>query len=168
MPALYPMMSAPEDFSVGDCVRKFISERSVTPFCGIVTQVVPSTYKVWVQWPIEHSQESPETLIKVNPAVFGMPTVSKDDGYDSYEKRISEQFRGRIPKAASAADRMAIRIAHTFATTVVDKLVEDIVSHYDAGYSDVQAYNRIYRKYANTCSDYIIKSSIKRIYSELK
>lgn len=168
MPALYPMMSAPEDFRVGDCVRKFITERSVTPFIGIVTHIVPSTYKVWVQWPIEHSQESPETLVKVNPAISGMPTVHRDDGYDSYEKQISERLRGKIPKAATAQDRMAIRIAHTFAASVVDCLVGDIVSCYDAGLTDVQAYNRVYQKYANTCSDYIMQSSVKKVYADLK
>ena len=48
MPALYPMTVAPEVFKPGDHVRKFISERSVSPYTGVVTQVVPSTYKVWV------------------------------------------------------------------------------------------------------------------------
>jgi hypothetical protein len=75
MPALYPSQSAPENFQVGDSVRKWVTEWNVTPFLGVVTQVVPATYKVWVQWPLGNSPEDPETLIKVNPAVSGMPTV---------------------------------------------------------------------------------------------
>ena len=168
MPALFPMMSAPEDFCVGDCVRKFISEQAVTPFIGIVTHIVPSTYKVWVQWPVEHSQESPETLVKVNPVIFGMPTVRKDQGYSSYEKSISERLHGQIPKRASEQSKMVLRIAHTFATTVVGKLVDDIVTHLEKGLSEVQAYNRIYDKYASICSDYIMQSSIKKVYANIK
>lgn len=168
MPALYPMTVAPEDFQVGDCVRKFVTEWNVTPFLGRVTHVVPSTYKVWVQWPIEHSQESPETLIKVNPSISGMPTVSKDTGYSSYEKTISEKFRGRLAKNDLSKEKMAIRIAHTFATKVIGKLVDDIIRHQEAGLSEVQTYNRVYSKYARTCSDHIMRTSIERIYQELK
>jgi hypothetical protein len=168
MPALFPMTSAPENFKPGDCVRKFITERSVTPFIGVVTHIVPSTYKVWVQWPIEHSQESPETLIKVNPAIFGLPTVLRDTGYDSYEKGVSEKLRGMIPKRVMAHEQMALRIAHTFATKIVGKLVDDIRDQHEEGLNEVQAYNRIFKKYAGTCSDYIIRSSISKVYSELE
>ena len=168
MPSLFPMMAAPEDFRPGDPVRKFVTEWNVTPYCGIVTHIVPATNKVWVQWPIEHSQESPECLVKVNPAVFGLPTVLKDKGYDSYEKQLSEKTYGRIPKGASEQDKMAIRIAHTFATDVVGKLVDDIVIGHDQGLSDVQTYYRIFPKYASICSDYIIRSSIKKIYAASK
>ena len=168
MPALYPMMVAPEDFKPGDTVRKFINDQCVTPFCGVVTHIVPATCKVWVQWPIEHSQESPETLIKVNPFVFGLPSVTKDKGYDSYEKSLSERLYGMIPKGASEQDKMALRIAHTFATDVVGKLVDDIVDQRKNGLSDVQTYYRIFPKYSSICSDYIIQSSIKRVFADSK
>jgi hypothetical protein len=159
------MMASPEDFRPGDPVRKFVTEWNVTPFCGIVTHIVPATNKVWVQWPVEHSQESPETLVRVNPTIFGLPSVLKDKGYDSYEKQLSEKTYGRIPKGASEQDKMALRIAHTFATDVVGKLVDDIVADQEQGLSDVQTYFRIFPKYADICSDYIIQSSIKRIYA---
>lgn len=176
MPALFPSMVAPEAFQVGDCVRKFISERSVTPFIGVVAQVCPTTYKVWVQWPTENTQESPESLIKVNPVISGMPTSFIDRGYGSYEKNISEKNRGQIPRRITpsrdmppmritATDKMVIRIAHTFATEVIGKLVDDICRCYENKLSDVQAYNRIFYKYGNICSDYIIKSSIEKVYS---
>ncbi|MCX6224484.1 MAG: hypothetical protein NTV01_06990, partial [Bacteroidia bacterium] len=118
-------------------------------------------------WPIEHSCESPETLIKVNPAIFGLPTVVRDKGYGSYEKDLSEKIYGQIPKEASSQEKMAIRVAHTFATDVVGKLVNDIVQCKKQELSDVQTYNRIYEKYATICSDYIMKSSIKKVYAKL-
>lgn len=160
-------MVAPENFKPGDCVRKFVTEWNVTPFVGVVTHIVPATYKVWVQWPIEHSAESPETLVKVNPLIFGLPTVVKDKGYSSYEKDKSERLFGQIPKEASNLDKMVIRVAHTFATEVVGKLVDDIIQCQKNKLTDVQAYNRIYTKYANICSDYMMKSSIKRVYASL-
>ena len=164
MPPLYPMMSAPENFKIGDCVRKFISENSVTPYIGVVTQIIPATYKVWVQWPIENTQESPETLIKVNPEIFGMPTVVVDRGYSSYEKSVSDKLNGQIPKRVMAMNKMTIRIAHTYATKVVAKLVDNIEGSFNKGLKDVQAYNKAYDKFADTCSDYIILSSVKKIY----
>ena len=168
MPALFPSTSAPEDFRPGDTVRKWVTEWNVTPFVGVVTHVVPSTYKVWVQWPIEHSQESPETLVKVNPAVAGMPSCMKDTGYSSYEKSLSEKFRGAIPKRVLAEDKMIIRIAHTFAENVVGKIVDDVSTCHDDGMTDLQAYDRLYRKYANVCSDYIIRYAIKKLYESSK
>jgi len=179
MPALFPSMVAPEVFQVGDCVRKFVSEQSVTPFIGVVAQVCPTTYKVWVQWPTENTQEDPETLIKVNPLVSGMPTSIIDRGYGSYEKGLSERKRGQIPRRitpsrdlppmrVTATEKAVIRIAHTFATEVVGKLVDDICKCYKNKLSDVQAYNRIFQKYGTICSDHIIKASIGKVYSACK
>ena len=80
MPALYPSMVGPEAFKVGDCVRKFITEWNITPYMGVVSQIAPTANKVWVQWPNANTSESPETLVKVNPLVSGMPT-SRDWGW---------------------------------------------------------------------------------------
>ena len=170
MPALYPSMVAPEDFCPGESVRKFITEWNVSPYVGVVTQVVPSTYKVWVQWPMGNTQEDPETLVKVNPAIFGMPTVHRDYGYSSYEKAVSDAARGpALPKRQSrrvlSTEKMAIRIAHTFANDVVGKLVDEIGVCMRSGFSDVQAYNSLFNKYGSICSDHIIRSSIQKIYT---
>jgi hypothetical protein len=167
MATLFPSMVDVESFSPGDCVRKFESTSKVTPYTGIVTHIVPATYKVWVQWPLEVSAESPETLVRVNPEFFGMPSAIKDKGYNSYEKNVSEQLYGRIPKAASSVDKMAIRVAHTFATDIIGKLVTDIAENHKNKLSDTQAYYRIFKKYSNICSDSILKTSIKKVYAFL-
>ena len=163
MPALFPMMSAAEDFRPGECVRKFVSEQSVTPFLGVVKQVVPATQKVWVQWPSETAQESPEMLIKVNPWVFGLPTILRDRGYDSYEKQVSEKLFGGRPRLA--AEQMAIRIAHGFATNIVGKLVDDIIACQEEKLGELQTYNRIFHKYSNICSDHIMRFAVQRVYA---
>jgi len=162
------MVSAPEDFSIGDRVRKFVTEQSVSPYIGIVTQLCPSTYKVWVQWPDGNaSQEDPDALIRVNP-IFGLPAVHRDKGYNSYEKSLSEKFYGKIPKAVLSTDKMAIRIAHTFATKVIGRLVDEIVDCHEEGMNDIQTYDRMYRKYSSICSDHILRESVERVYQNLK
>lgn len=166
MPALFPMMVGPEVFRPGDCVRKFITQDSLSPFSGVVTHIVPATSKVWVQWPVEHAQESPETLIKVNPAIFGLPTAILDSGYNSYEKQLSEKLYGKIPKRVLADDKMAIRVAHTFCEGLIKRLVDDVISHKEAGLTDIQTYNRVYRKYSSVCPDHIVRYSIQKLYDK--
>jgi hypothetical protein len=167
MPALFPMMSAPEDFRPNDCVRKFVSENGISPHVGVVTHIIPATFKVWVQWPTEHSQESPETLLKVNPDIVGFPTALTNTGYDSYEKTRSEKQFGKAvlkPRMASEGEKMAIRVAHTFATDIVGKLVDDVCALQENGLSDIQAYNKAFIKYGSVCSDHIIRMSVAKIY----
>ena len=181
MPALYPSAVAAEDFCVGESVRKFITESSVTPYLGVVTQISPPTYKVWVQWPFGNATpEDPEYLIKVNPAIYGMPAVTLDSGYDSAEKMDSIKNFGQIPHRVTpsrdntapntliinATDKMAIRVAHTFADGVIGKLVNDICACKDEGLNDLHTYNRIFDKYGNYCSDHIIKASIESVYED--
>jgi len=167
MPALYPMTVAPEDFKVGDTVRKSISDRCFTPYVGVVTNILPSIYKVDVQWPRGSIREDPEELILVHP-IFGLPTVRTDSGYSSYDKGISEKFYGKIPKQVRPYERMAIRVAHNFASKTIGKLVDDIVECHQKKLSEVQTYNRVYGKFASICSDYIIRSSIERIYKSVE
>ena len=167
MPALYPMMVAAEEFTPGECVRKFITDHTVTSFTGVVSHISPAAQKVWVQWPTEVASESPETLVKVNPAIVGLPTALTDMGYSSYEKSRSDRRFGPSclkPRMMTASDKMAIRIAHGFAETVVNKLVDEICACVDDHLSDVRAYDRVYRKFGSICSDYIIRSSIQRVY----
>jgi hypothetical protein len=171
MPALYPMMVAAEEFTPGDCVRKFITDHTVTSFTGVVSHIVPATQKVWVQWPTEVASESPETLVKINPAIAGLPTALTDMGYSSYEKTRSDRRFGPSPlkpRMMTASEKMAVRIAHDFATTVVNKLVDEICACQEESLSDVKAYDRIYRKFGTICSDYIIRSSIKKVYEYSK
>ena len=163
---LFPITAIPQDFSVGDPVRKWVSERSVTPYVGVVTNLLPSIYKVDVQWPRGNVREDPEELIKVHP-IFGLPTVKTDSGYSSYDKSVSEKLYGQIPKRMGSSKRMSLRIAHTFANKVIGNLIDNICEHQVQGLSDIQAYDRIYRKYSSICSDHVMRTSIEKIYKEI-
>ena len=163
MAALYPMSAAAEDFTVGDTVRKWVTESNVTPFVGVVVGIHPSIYKVDVEWPVGNTREAPEDLIKINP-IFGLPTVKNDSGYDSYDKSVSEKLFGKIPKRMNASDKMSIRIAHSFATKVTGKLIDEVVNCHSEDMTDIQAYCKIYPKFSSICSDSFIKSTITKIY----
>lgn len=165
MPALFPMMAAPEHFRPGDCVRKFVSERAMSPYIGVVTQLTPT--KVWVQWPVGNESESPEQLVKVNPEIEGMPTALLDSGYSSYEKTRSQRKFGPsplMPRRATSTDKMAIRVAHTFADSVVGKLVTEICACAQEKLDEVHAYDRTFRKFGSVCSDHIIRMSVEKVY----
>jgi len=179
MPALYPSTVAPEDFSIGDTVKKYFDGSQISPYTGIVTSIVPSTYKVWVKWPIGGDcQEDPEVLLKINPATQPFTPVNTDpSGYNSHEKNLSEKYFGTVrPRIIEAARRlagtdallmskMASRVARKFAEEVVDSVVGDILTQKESGMSDIQAYDEVYKKYANTCSDVFLRSTITKVYA---
>jgi hypothetical protein len=73
-----------------------------------------------------------------------------------------------MPMMFSATNKMAIRIAHTFAEDTIGKLVGDICSYKKSGLSDITTYNRIFNKYGSYCSDHIIRSSIGMVYNPEK
>lgn len=166
MPALYPMMSAAEDFRPGDSVRKWITQSQVTPFFGTVAQIAPASQKVWVQWPTENTSESPETLIKVIQPL-GLPTALTDMGYSSYEKTRSEKRFGPSPlkvRGMTATDKMAVRVAHSHASETVDKLINSVCACKKEGLSDIKTYDNIFRKFGSVCPDYIIRETIRKVY----
>lgn len=183
MPALYPNSVAPEDFSIGQVVKKFVGGQ-VSPYTGIVTQITPTTYKVWVNWAVGGvSQEDPETLIVVPPFQEQSP-VKNDSGYNSYEKSLSERYFGTVqPKILMAAKRlagitkvaeeetknlgvMATRIASTFATEVVDTLVKEIKACKDKNLTDIQAYQEVYANFSDKCSDGFLRTAVHKCYAD--
>jgi len=165
MPALYPATVAPEDYCVGDSVKKWISDRCLTPYVGIITNICPSIYKVDVQWPLGNVREDPEMLVKVNP-IFGLPSVKVDTGYSGYDKSISEKFYGKVPSQIRPSDKMYIRVAHTFATEIIGNLVDEISGCVKQGMTDLQTYNKVYGKFGSICSDHIIRSTIQKFYKK--
>lgn len=113
MPALYPSSVAPEDFKIGDSVKRYINEQSISPNPGKVVAISPKTYKVWVCWPVGGTeQHSPEELILV-PKEQGLSLVNHDNGYDSYDKQLSAKSFGILTPAGRM--RLAKTVARKFA-----------------------------------------------------
>lgn len=185
MPGLYPNPSAaPENFKVGEAVKYFINEREISPYVGKVTAICPGIHKVWVEWPVGgNTQMDPEYLIKV-PPFQGLPTVDGETGYSSFDKARSKKEYGTIKqdKAIKLAHKiinekisaegkidkvkeLASKVASSFATNVIEKLSSDVIECKDQNFSDIEAYQKVYPKYASTCSDHIIRYAIDNIYA---
>jgi hypothetical protein len=182
MPGLYPHPSgSAENYKIGDQVKWFTSEKSISPYVGVVTQVCPAINKVWVDFPVGgNQQKDPTELILITPFV-GTSPVNEDTGYDSYDKTISKENYGtlqdNVKKMAKdmtskeAYERrmsgMASKVAGTFADTVVTKLANDIVACVNKGLKDIQAYQSLYPQYVNICSDGFMRSAVSKIYKSI-
>lgn len=183
MPGIYPNPSAAaENFEVGDQVRWFVNENSISPYVGTVTQICPSINKVQVDFPVGGSQQKdPTELIIVTPEL-GKSTVKEDTGYDSIEKVYSQKNYGTLRdetkkmaarmivknlnkrNAAERLSKMASKVAAKFADEVVTKLAADVVGCVDKGMSDIQTYQNLYPRYEKICSDDFLRSAVKKIY----
>jgi len=184
MPGIFPHPSASaESYKIGDQVRWFVSERSISPYVGIVTQICPSINKVWVDFPIGgNQQKDPTELILITPFVGESP-VTEDTGYSDYGKVLSDQNYGTLREESSKklANRMvakelgkklegnriakmASKVAGSFAHDVVEKLASDVAECVQKGMTDIQAYQSVYPQYEKICSDGFLRSAIKKIY----
>ena len=179
MSGLYPNPSGgAETYKVGDQVKWFTSEKSISPYVGVVTEVCPGINKVWVDFPVGgNQQKDPTELILITPFV-GTTPVDEESGYNSYDKTVSEENYGTLQdkvkkmakdmasKEASELkmSKMASKVAGDFADKVVTKLASDVVSCLNKGMTDIQAYQNLYPQYENTCSDGFMRSAISKIY----
>lgn len=180
MPGLYPNPSGGADsYKVGDQVKWFTSEKSISPYVGVVTEICPGINKVWVDFPLGgNQQKDPTELILITPFV-GTTPVDEESGYSSYGKAVSNENYGTLREevkkmaknmtAREASEKriskMASKVAGSFADGVVSKLAGDVVSCINRGMTDIQAYQNLYPRYENTCSDGFMRSAISKIYN---
>lgn len=170
------------NFKVGDPVKWMISQQSISPYVGRVSAVCPGINKLWVEFPIGGStQLSPEDLILVPPEQ-GISPVQFDTGYSSYDKEVSRRDYGTLsdPKVVKLAQnllknhpgafdegehllKMASRVAQKFASETVDTLASDILACFKEGMSEVGAYQAVYQKYGQRCSDGFLRHAVQKV-----
>jgi hypothetical protein len=188
MPGLYPNPSASsESFKIGDQVKWFIPGKEPSSEVGVVTQLCPGINKIWVEFQNGGNQQrDPSELLLVTP-FMGQSPVTKDTGYSSHSKTISDKTYGTLKddKALKLAKKMvskevkkafdkatlvamATKVASSFASDVVDKLAGDVVICREKGMTDAQAYQSLYPQYENTCSDGFMRTAISKIYAVKK
>jgi hypothetical protein len=133
-----------------------------------------------------NQQRDPSELLLVTP-FMGQAPVTKDTGYSSYSKSISDKAYVTLKddKALKLAKKMvsketceatekvktasmASKVASNFASDVVDKLASDVVSCVEKGMTDAQAYQSLYPRYENICSDGFMRTAIQKIYEVKK
>jgi hypothetical protein len=184
MSGIYPHPSADaSSFKVGDQVKWYVSEREISPYVGVVTQICPSINKLWVEFPIGgNQQKDPTELIIVTP-FMGQSPVTEDTGYSDHSKTISDKNYGTIgdhvkemalrllsKKSKEASDKnkltaMASKVANSFASDVVDRLASDVLACSEKGLTDIQAYQTLYPLFENVCSDGFMRTAIHKIYA---
>jgi hypothetical protein len=185
MSGIYPHSVGATDYKVGQQVKWFVNENEKSPYIGVVTEIAPSSNKVYVEWPVGGNQQmDPTELLIVSPESDGFSPIHTESGYSSYEKEKSKKQFGDIsPKVLKLAEKliastnkidsdkcrsekMASKIANSFSTDVVEKIAGDILGCKKTGMSDIEAYQTVYAKHSSACSDHFIRSAVSKIYSE--
>lgn len=185
MSGIFPHSVGAKDFDVGQQVRWYSNEKEKSPYIGVVTEIAPSSNKVYVEWPVGGNQQmDPTDLMIVTPESDGVSPIKSETGYSSYEKEKSKKQRGKFsPKVLKLAERiaassqdlspeeyrtkkMASYIAGRFSNTVVKKLAADIVNCKKYGMSDIESYQSLYSDYQNKCSDHFLRSAISTVFKD--
>jgi hypothetical protein len=162
---LFPMQSSVLSFRVGDHVKK-LSPSNVNDnnIVGVVSHILPKTYKLNVQWPYGNVQEAPEDVYKVSPQQHPA-TVAYDSSYSSWENTQSERAFGSLPKRPAMEHRLASKVAHRHLDKV-STLAAEIEAHKYAKHSALQAYVSLSSKYAAEIGDSLLRELVSNIYGE--
>jgi len=182
MSGIYPNPSASAtNFKPGDQVKWYVGAKE-SPYVGRVTEVCAGINKVWVEFPVGGNQQmDPTDLVMVTPFT-GQSFVTENTGYSSYDKSVSQKdygtMRQNLVKKAQAMllkkaeqrdqeqnrSNMASRIAHKYATSVVDVLASDVLECIKSNLTDIETYQKLYPQYESMCSDGFMRNAIEKIY----
>jgi len=140
------------DFEVGGTVQRFVpglGGLSLSPFLGRVTAVHKGLGVVDVQWPYGNERMFPDDVVRVDPrlGVYLPPTL--DQMYSSYDTQ----------KQAKTANRGQWRTIE-----VPPEFHRELARLYAKKASDVLAYDELWKRYASTVSDDILRAEVKRFY----
>ena len=137
--------SLTRDFSVGDCVQKFIPGRSgdVSPYCGRVLAVLPRIGFLDVQWPFGAERESPEDLVRVNPKIQQyMPPEVTFSYYPGAEVKRGSWSTMEVPQS--------------FHRT--------LASLWHKGLDEVQAYDQLWHRFSSHTDDKVLRREVALFY----
>jgi len=158
--SLFPMQVSPLDFRVGDPVKKLSPRDCITDVIGVVSHILPKTYKVRVQWPYGNEAEDPEMLYKV-PAHIFPPMGSFNSAYNSYETTLSERNYGSLPRRPRIASRIAVAYVDRIAT-----IVKEIEKYKTAGLPAERAYIEITHRLNKVAGSALLSELVASVYAE--
>jgi len=174
MSGLYPNDAArAENFKINAPVMHFVNSKEMSKHVGRVIDHDLKANKVWVQFPIgDKMSMDPTELIIATPAMGEcvVPPVPVEGVINNKVMRLAEALTAAktdITMEDYRNNKLASNVAHRFATDKVDKICADISECKKASMSDLETYNALYPKYANTCSDSFIRSTIERVYEDI-
>jgi hypothetical protein len=150
------------DYRPGDHVKRL--NYHTNDEVGVVTHILPKTFKVRVQWAWGSNAEAPEEIYPVSKIFF--PTnVSYNAAYDSWENSKSEREYGiglpNLPKKHhdAAVHKVALRFSDHIA-----EISEKAEALKEASVSDIQAYLKLSSIYKGTVSDELLKDVVTFVY----
>lgn len=162
---LFPMQSSVLNFRIGDHVKKLspsnVNENNVV---GVVSHILPKTFKLNVQWPYGNFQEAPEELYKVDPHIFPA-TVYLDNSYSSWEQLRSEREFGALPKRPHMENRLASTISLRHLDRI-SKLTSEVEAYRQAKLPALKAYVKLSAKYASEVGDALLRELVSNVYGE--
>jgi len=172
MSGMFPNEAAKaENFAINTPVMHHVNSKEMSKQVGRVIDRDLKANRVWVQFPIGDKMSiDPTELIVATPAM-GQCVVPPVDGTPSSRVvKLAESIAAakiNISEEEYRTQKMASNVAHRYATDKVEKICKDIVACKDAVLGDVAAYNKIFHKYASTCSDDFIRSAIEKVYEDI-
>jgi len=162
--SLFPMQVSPMDFKVGDAVKK-LTPNHVSDTVGVVTHLLPKTFKIRVQWPYGNEVEAPEEIYKVDPKTFP-PTVTTDTSYSSHENAESEKAYGAVHKK----EKRTAKIAHAVSEKHFERLSflesEANTLKVENELSSLNAYVQLSQQYGSKVGDDVIRGAITSVYGK--
>ncbi len=166
MPALFPNAVRPEDFKVGDQVKWYVSESSISPYVGRVYAINPKTVKVWVVWPVGgNTQHGPEELILVPPEQGLSPITQPVSGGSNWEVQKSEKIFGKLTPATVAPSDLK-KMARTM---VASGMAGEVARYASAckigGYNELVTHDRLTSVFGNLTDAGVIKQALQQVFS---
>jgi len=168
MSGIFPNAAAnAEDFNIDQAVTHHINSKEVNRPIGRVVGIDKKANKVWVQFPMgDKVQIDPSELMKVS----GKPNMRPTQGEGTLNSKALKLAESLVAAKVNVSEeeyknhKMASNVAHRYATDKVERICGDIIACKEVGLGEIAAYNEIYSKYASTCSDDFIRSTVEKVY----
>lgn len=134
---------------MGDSVQKFMVGRSaLSPYYGRVTAVHRGIGFIDVQWPFDNERESPEDLVKVNPAfAFYLPPSLNHSWYPGWD--VTRQASKSLWRT----------------TEVPAGFHQSLAKLWSKGTHEISAYDELWHRYASmNANDEAIRDEVDKFY----
>ena len=163
--ALFPFTTSPLDFRVGDFVKKIGPGFQMHETVGVVSHLLPKSFKVRVQWPYGNEIAAPEEVYAVNRRLFPA-TVTHNTAYDSWENRESERLYGALPRRPKQGS-LGLRIADAYISKLAH-LTDYAFQFKKMEMSGVATYLKMSSVFGKEFGDTVIREAVSAAYGDSK
>lgn len=165
MPSMNPHAVRPEDYKIGDQVRWYVTDSTMSPYIGRIYAINPKTNKVMVTWPVGgNATHSPEELVLIPPELGISPITQPAPGYMTWEVAKSEKIFGKLTPATMSPAEIK-----KSASVLVTAYLEEEASKYaetckQAGYNDVLVMDRVASVYSGLITNSALSAAVEKAF----